>query len=98
MKPPSQPTPLKNTKPPSAQPLKKHFTHLSFWNIEEQLDPTVWLQLFMEFKGAEIAKQEGLNLKGVYQVKETLDLEKEATTYNYIRWFAVHEMKRKINI
>ena len=53
----------------------------------------MWLHLFREFKGAEIAKQEGLSLKGVYQVKETLDLEKEATAYRYIRRFAVQEMK-----
>jgi integrase len=60
------------------------------------LNKALWLHLFRELKGSEIAKESGNNIIGVYEVKETLDLEQEATAWNYIHRYAAQEMKPEL--
>jgi integrase len=71
----------------------KHLTGRQVLGIIKPLNPTAWMHLFRETKGAEIAKTEGNRLLAVYQVRDTLDLEKEETAYRYVRRYAVQEMK-----
>lgn len=56
------------------------------------LNKTVWLHLFRETKGAEIARKYGNNLTGITEVRDTLDLEEETTAYRYTRRYAVQEI------
>ena len=57
------------------------------------LNHKLWLHLFREAKGAEIAQDLGDNIIAVAQVKETLDLERETTAWNYIHRYAAQTMK-----
>jgi predicted phosphoadenosine phosphosulfate sulfurtransferase len=62
-------------------------------NTVKKLDPNVWMHLFRELKGGNVAKRYGRNLQSVYAVKDALDLENEQTAYNYVKRFVVHEMQ-----
>lgn len=53
--------------------------------IIKALKRDVWLHLFRETKGAEIAKAYGRNLTAISQVRDGLDLENEETAYRYVR-------------
>ena len=70
-----------------------HLSGRQLLRIIKPLNPTVWLHLFRETKGAEIAKDYGRTLAAVFEVKETLDLEGEQTALKYVRRYAVQEMK-----
>jgi len=61
------------------------------------LNHRLWLHLFREMKGSEIAKDLGDNIIAVAKVKETLDLERETTAWNYIHRYASQEMKPEID-
>jgi hypothetical protein len=63
--------------------------------IARSLDPNAWFHLFRERKGADIARKKGRTLDAVYLIKDTLDLEREDTAYNYIRRYAVQEMEKE---
>lgn len=70
----------------------RHLSGCQLLRLIKPLAPTVWLHLFRETKGAEIAKQFGNNLAGITQVRETLDLEREETAYRYTRRYAEQEI------
>jgi integrase len=70
-----------------------HLSGRQLLNLVKPLNPDLWLHLFRETKGAEVAKAEGRTLKAVYEVRDTLDLENEETAYRYVRRYAVQEMK-----
>jgi len=70
-----------------------HLSGRHLLRIIKPLNPNVWLHLFRETKGAEIAKEFGNNLAGITQVRETLDLENESTAYHYVRRYAIQEIK-----
>lgn len=60
------------------------------------LNHRLWLHLFREMKGAEIAKDLGNSVTAVAAVKQTLDLEREDTAFRYVERYAVQEMKPEI--
>lgn len=57
------------------------------------LNRKIWLHLFRDLKGAEIVKEYGDNVLGIYKVRDFLDLEQEETAYRYIRRYGVQEAK-----
>jgi integrase len=61
------------------------------------LNKKLWLHLFREMKGAEIARDLGNNLTALTTVKQTLDLENEETAYRYIERYSVQEMKPELD-
>jgi integrase len=65
-----------------------HLSGSQFLRIIKPLNNSAWLHLFRESKGAEIAKALGRNLNSVYEVKDSLDLENEATAFRYVRRYA----------
>ncbi len=70
-------------------------THLSgsqLLRMIKAVDPECWCHLFRETKGAEIARKYGNDLAGITKVRDTLDLEEEATAYRYTRRYAVQTM------
>jgi integrase len=71
----------------------KHLSGRQLLRLIKPLNENVWLHLFRETKGAEIAREKGRTLDAVYSVRETLDLENETTAYRYVRRYAVQEMK-----
>jgi hypothetical protein len=77
------------------EPLK-HLSGRQLLNLIKPLNRSAWLHLFRETKGAEIAKELGRNLTAVYEVRETLDLEKEETAYRYVRRYAVQELEAEV--
>lgn len=74
----------------------KHLSGRQLLYLVKPLNPSAWLHLFRETKGAEIAKEHGRNLVAVYEVRDTLDLEKEETAYRYVRRYAVQEIKAEV--
>ena len=64
--------------------------------IIKTLNPSAWLHLFRETKGAEVAKAHGRTLTSVYEVKDSLDLEQEETAYRYVRRYAAKKHEREI--
>jgi integrase len=73
-----------------------HLSGRQMLNLVKPLNRSAWLHLFRETKGAEIAKELGRNLRAVYEVRDTLDLEKEETAYRYVRRYAVQEIKAEV--
>jgi integrase len=71
----------------------EHLSGRHLLRLIKPLNPEAWLHLFRESVGAEIARAKGRTLDAVYEVRETLDLENEATAYRYVRRYAVQEMK-----
>ncbi len=65
-----------------------HLSGSQLLRIIKPLKRDVWLHLFRESKGAEVAKQYGRTLTAIYEVKDSLDLENEETAYRYVRRFA----------
>ncbi|MCW4054414.1 MAG: hypothetical protein NWE84_05785 [Candidatus Bathyarchaeota archaeon] len=74
-----------------------HLSGRHLLRLIKPLNKTVWLHLLRETKGAEVAKEYGNNLAGVYAVKETLDLERIDTAYSYVNRYAVQELKAEID-
>jgi integrase len=72
---------------------ESHLSGRHLLRLIKPLNKTVWLHLLRETKGAEIAKEYGNNLAGVYAVKETLDLERMDTAYAYVNRYAIQELK-----
>lgn len=75
---------IDNSKPLSGRQLLR---------LIKPLNKRLWLHLFRELKGSEIARDMGDNIIAVAQVKETLDLERETTAWNYIHRYAAQTMK-----
>jgi hypothetical protein len=73
--------------------MNNHIGGRTLLNVVKELNPDVWMHLFRERKGEDIAKKKGRTIEGVYAVKNTLDLEEEDTAWHYIKRFAVQEMK-----
>jgi integrase len=61
--------------------------------IIKPLKSDVWLHLFRETKGAEIAKAYGRTLNAIYEVKDSLDLENEETAYRYVRRYVAKKQE-----
>jgi hypothetical protein len=62
-------------------------------SLIKPLNPTVWMHLFRETRGAEVARDKGRSLDSVFAVRDSLDLENEATAYRYVRRYAVEVVK-----
>lgn len=71
----------------------KHLSGRQLLRLIKRLNPTAWIHLFRETKGAEIAIDGGRNLNTLYDVRDTLDLENEETAYRYIRRYGIQEVK-----
>ena len=69
-----------------------HIGDSTLLDIVKSLNPDCWMHLFRELKGGEVAKAHGRTLESVYEVKEALDLENEATAYNYVKRSLVRKM------
>lgn len=72
-----------------------HLQGQSLLLIVKDLDPDLWLHLFRELKGGEVAKAFGRTIQAVYEVKDTLDLEKEETAWHYIKRSVPKKMSQK---
>lgn len=73
--------------------LSKHLSGRQTLRIIKQLNPRAWCHLFRETRGAEVVKRDerhkgSADLFTVYKVKQALDLEREATAWNYINRYA----------
>lgn len=53
--------------------------------IIKQLNPDAWTHLFRYTKGCEVAREHGRTIDSVHYVRDTLDLENEATAWIYVR-------------
>lgn len=71
----------------------RHLSGRQLLRLIKPLDPTLWLHLLREAKGAEISRDLGMNITAVTEVKNMLDLEKEETAWNYVRRYAIQEAK-----
>jgi integrase len=71
----------------------QHLSGRQLLRLIKPLNENAWLHLFRETKGAEIARDLGMTITAVTEVKNTLDLENETTAYRYVRRYAVQEMK-----
>ncbi len=71
----------------------QHIDARTFLNTLKEIAPDAWMHLFREKKGGGVAKACGMNLESVFKVKTTLDLESEQTAFNYVRRFAIEEIK-----
>ncbi len=65
-----------------------HLSGSQILRIIKPLDQTAWIHLFRDTKGAQIAQEKGRTIDAVYEVKETLDLEREETAWHYIHRYA----------
>jgi len=66
----------------------EHLSGSQLLRIIKPLNPSAWLHLFRETLGGTIAKAHGRNLDSIYEVKDSLDLEREETAYRYVRRYA----------
>ena len=64
---------------------ENHLEGQSLLLIVKSLNSDLWMHLFRELKGGEIAKKFGRTIQSVYEVKDALDLEKEETAWHYIK-------------
>lgn len=74
---------------------EEHLQGQSLLLIVKDLDPNLWLHLFRELKGGEVAKAFGRTIQSVYEVKDTLDLEKEETAWHYVKRSVPKKMSQK---
>jgi integrase len=72
---------------------EQHLSGRQLLRLIKPLNENAWLHLFRETKGAEIARDLGMTITAVTEVKNTLDLENETTAYRYVRRYAIQEMK-----
>jgi len=71
----------------------KHLSGRQLLRLIKPLNRKMWLHLLRETKGAEISRDLGMNITAVTEVKNMLDLEREETAWNYVRRYAVQEVK-----
>jgi integrase len=74
----------------------EHLNGRGLLRIIKQLDPTAWVHLFRETKGAEIAQKYPQTLTAIAHVRDGLDLEKEETAYRYVRRYSAQEIEGEI--
>jgi hypothetical protein len=74
---------------------EEHLQGQSLLLIVKDLNPDLWLHLFRELKGGEVAKAFGRTIQSVYEVKDTLDLEKEETAWGYVKRSVPKKMSQK---
>jgi integrase len=67
---------------------ENHLSGSQILRIIKPLDETAWMHLFRDTKGAQIAQEKGRTIDAVYEVKDTLDLEREETAWHYIHRYA----------
>lgn len=90
---------------PSGKAVFNSYIILNGWHLSgsqllrliKPLNKKLWLHLFREMKGAEIARDLGNTIPALTSVKQTLDLEREDTAYKYIERYAVQEMKPEVD-
>lgn len=70
-----------------------HLTGRQLLRLIKPLNPTAWLHLLRETKGAEIARDMGMTISAVAEVRNTLDLEDDRTALRYVHRYAVQELK-----
>jgi len=63
--------------------------------IVKSLNSNLWMHLFRELKGGDIAKKYGRTIESVYAVKDALDLEREDTAWHYIKRSVPKKMDEK---
>lgn len=71
----------------------RHLSGRQVLRVIKDLNPNAWCHLFRETRGAEVVKRDErdkgqADLFTVYKVKQALDLEREATAWNYINRYA----------
>lgn len=71
----------------------KHLSGSQLLRIIKPLNPSAWLHLFRETKGAEISKRYGRTITAISEVRESLDLEQESTAYRYVRRYAAKKQE-----
>jgi len=70
-----------------------HLSGSQLLRLIKPLNRKLWLHLFREMKGAEIARDLGNKVTAVADIKQTLDLEREETAFKYVERYAIQEMK-----
>ena len=70
-----------------------HLSGSQLLRLVKSLNEGVWLHLFRELKGKEISEDMGRTITSIREVQDFLDLENEATTYRYVKRFAIAEAK-----
>lgn len=81
----------------------KHLSGRQLLRIIKQLNPKAWFHLFRETRGADIVKADErkhgeASILTVYRVKRALDLEREATAWNYINRYATETLETEEEI
>lgn len=75
----------------------KHLSGRQILRIIKDLDPNAWPHLFRETRGAEVVRADErkgrLSIFTVYRVKHALNLEREATAWNYINRYATETIE-----
>jgi hypothetical protein len=69
----------------------KHLAPKYLLEILKSLKYDCWMHLFRETKGAQVARENGRTLESIHAVKETLDLEDEATAQRYVRRYCARK-------
>jgi integrase len=75
---------------------EKHLSGRHMLSLIKPLNPSAWMHLFRETRGAEVARDKGRSLDSVFAVRDSLDLENEATAYRYVRRYAVEVVKTEV--
>lgn len=81
----------------------KHLSGRQLLRIVKQLNPKAWFHLFRETRGADIVRADErkygeAKLLTVYRVKRALDLEREATAWNYINRYATETIEMEEDV
>lgn len=71
----------------------EHLTGRQLLRLIKKLNPEAWLHLFREYKAKEIAIELGRSMNAIFEVKETLDLEREDTALGYVRRLGEQEVR-----
>jgi len=75
----------------------RHLSGRQILRIIKQLDENAWCHLFRETRGADVVRADErkgrLSIFTVYRVKHALDLEREATAWNYINRYATETIE-----
>jgi len=77
---------------------ERHLSGRQILRIIKQLNPRAWCHLFRETRGAEVVRADEkrlgeASLMTVYRVQRALDLEREATAWNYINRYATETIE-----
>jgi hypothetical protein len=71
----------------------KHLSGRQLLRLIKPLNRKAWLHLFRDHVAAKIARDSGDTIRSIYEIRDTLDLEKEETAYNYVRRYGIQEVK-----